>query len=209
MIKINDSYTILGRDLNFIVECSNENREVNPDELEKNSSKRNKYFSTIEGLCSFLTSQDNIDEDNLTKLRNVSDKVLNVYNSFLDIELEKNRKVKIDVDGTWFIIGTYACYRIIKKEYIKESRFTKEENIGKDKFITYGFSPNLYIALKIILSESLLDFLSKEDNSSIEDVECHIDKMVSSINSMVIVDTDETDIDNDEDEEYTDSVEEN
>lgn len=201
MIKINENYTITGRDLNFIIECSNENKEINLDDSEKTASKRNKYFSTVEGVCSFLQGQDNIDENMLNSLKELSDKVVEIYNSFSEMELEKSRKVKIDINGSWFIVGTYACYRIIKKEYIKESRFTKEENIGKDKFITYGFVPNLHIALKIVLSESILEFLSKEDNNNIKDLEEYIDTMVSYINKMTVSDTDDVDIDNDDEDE--------
>lgn len=210
MIKINENYTITGRDLNFIIECSNENKEISLDESEKVASKRNKYFSTVEGVCNFLEKQDSIEEDTLNSLRELSEKIVQVYNNFSEIELEKNRKVKIDINNSWFIVGTYACYRIIKKEYIKESRFTKEENIGKDKFITCGFAPNLHIALKIILSESVLEFLSKEDDNSIKDLKEYIDTMVSYMNKMTIVDTDDVDMDNDdEDEEDFESSDEN
>lgn len=206
MIKINNYYTILGRDLNYIIECSNENKDLGADEVEKVSSKRNKYFSSIESVCSFVAKQDNIEESIIDEFQALKEKVTLIYQNFEGMEVDKSRKIKIDIAGMWFIIGTDSCYRIIKKEYIKESRFTKEENIGKDKFITCGFAPNVYISLKIILGEILLEFLGKEENCTINDLEECIDKAVSDIKNMTILDADDSEIIEDE-EEVSDSNE--
>lgn len=198
MIKINDYYTVLGRDLNYIVECSNENRDLTVDESEKTSGKKNKYFSSIEGVCNFLLKQDNINESALDEFKKLLDSVILIHSDFEKIDIAKHKKVKIGINETWFIVGTYSCYRIIKKEYIKESRFTKEENIGKDKFITYGFAPNIYISLKIILSEIMLEFLSKEDNNTVEDLKEHINRTLEHIKNMDIAEVDESELETDD-----------
>lgn len=205
MIKINEKYTLVGKDLNLIVECIQDSSLENKD-VEKNYMKRNKYFSTYEGLYSFLDKLNLEDNENITKAEYILEKLKNAYEEFKNIDIGTISNKKIEIGDFWYLISESNFYRLVKKEFIKKSRFTKEENIGKDKFITYGFVPNVPVGLKIISNEIIIEFLSRESEDTMDELDKTIDNYLLDVQNLKISDTN-NDIEYIEDEEDSSNIE--
>ena len=186
MIKINQNYTIIGKDLNFIIECVHDTKDLEEQDKEKNSTKKSKYFSTFQGMVDFLCNQEDIDLEDLSGVKNICEKVNKIIDNLKHIDIDKTKSLTFIIGENWQILGSYMFYKIVKKETIQKSRFTKEENIGKDKHVTLGFVPTLYIGLRVILNQIILDGLSNTDYTDLSDLELAVDMFVEDLNSFKI-----------------------
>ena len=191
MLKIDENYRLTGKDLNFVLEYSHEIKEhfnVSSDKIGTSRWQTAGYFSTFTSVKSYLVSKDNVSEENMIAFNSIVDKFNNAMETFKDIVLHKENNVKIIVNNKWYIVGSRMFFRIVKKEQIQKHRFTKEENIGKDKFINMGSVPNIIIALKSIMNEEILELLSSDKEIKYADIEYIIDKLVSDSKSLLIED---------------------
>lgn len=191
MLKIDKNYRLTGKDLNFVLEYSHEIKEhfnVSSDKIGTSRWQTAGYFSAFTSVKSYLVNKNNISEENMIAFNSIVDKFNSAIESFKDIVLHKENNVKIIVNNKWYIVGSRMFFRIVKKEQIQKHRFTKEENIGKDKFINMGSVPNIVIALKSIMNEEILELLSSDNEIKYADIEYIIDKLVSDSKSLLIED---------------------
>lgn len=191
MLTINNNYRLVGKDLNFVLEYNHEIKDhfkVSCDKIGTNRWQTAGYFTTFSSVKSYLVKQDNIPEQEMVLFNSVVDKVNNAVKSFMDIKLHKENNVKIIINDKWYIVGSNMFFRIVKKEQIQKHRFTKEENIGKDKFINIGSVPNISIGLKSILNEELLEILCSDNEITYADIESVVDRILLDSKSLVTED---------------------
>lgn len=192
MIIINENYRIVGKDLNFTVESNQEIKEHFMTSPEKVGTKRWQtigYLSTFGAIINFLLKQEDIQEKDLEDIKAIAEKIDSIIECHKNIDVNKAAHIKAIVNDRWYIVGTDMCYRIIKKEQIQSSRFTKEENVGKDKFISVGFVPNITLGLKTILNEIVLEHTSEKEETPISKLNEIIEEFIQDAENLVIEET--------------------
>lgn len=210
MIKINENYRIVGKDLNFTVESNQEIKEHFMTSPEKVGTKRWQtigYLSTFGAIIKFLLKQEDVKEKDLEDLKTIAEKIDSIVECNKNIDINKAAHIKVIVNDRWYIVGTDMCYRIVKKEQIQSSRFTKEENVGKDKFISVGFVPNITIGLKTILNEIVLEHTSEREETHISKLDEIVERFIQDAESLVIEETSAENSNEDMDLETDDIVE--
>lgn len=205
MILINNDYKIIGKDLNIVVESKQVIKDHNLPNRENVGTSRWQtagYFTNFTSVIDFLAKQDGISEAELEGLSRLTDKVNQAIEDFKNIKVQEDLHLKVALNKDWYMAGTSMFYRTIKREEIQVHRFTKEENVGKDKFINTGAVPNISMGLKSILNECILDFLATGDENSYEELEILIDKIISDSQNLNIeeVSQDSDELENDFDE---------
>lgn len=178
MLTLTKDYRIIGRDLNFVLENKQTIKEhimTNPENIGASKWQVMAYFSTFPAIESYLRNKTNINENELNDFYNLLEEINDVIKSLDNIEVPNIPHMKVVVNKDWYFKGSNMFYKVIKRESIKNHRFTKEENVGKDKFINIGVCPNVHIALKRILNEIILDFLAEKESSTVDDIKILVD----------------------------------
>ena len=191
MLKIDKDCRLTGKDLNFILECKYEIKEqfnVSADKIGTSRWQADGYFTTFRAVKNYLIKENKISEENMVDFNAIIEKFDEAVKKFENITLPKEDNVKIIVNDKWYVVGSRLFFRVVKKEQIQKHRFTKEENIGKDKFINVGFTPNISIALKTILNEEILELVSIEKEISYSDIESIINNIVLNAESLTVED---------------------
>lgn len=187
MIYIDENYRILSKDLNLVIECNQEVKEhfnTNPDKVGTKRWQTIGYFTTFGASVKFLRKEEGVNEDALRKIEEIQTKIEAGLEEYKKIQVDKSKNSKIIVNDKWYIVGTDMIYRMIKKEQIQSSRFTKEENVGKDKFISMGFVPDVVVGLKTILNETILEHLTEKNNSTLEDLMALVDTYIENVKNI-------------------------
>ena len=218
MINLNENYSIIGKDLNIILRSKRSINDAttlseNNDELD-DKFKFGGYFSTISAIYSHIKKTNLLEESEIEEFKNTVENYNEAINSFSGIDslLCATNKLKINVTPNWSVFINGEIFTLIKTEQIKESRFTKEENVGKDKYINYGYPRNLAYSLKSILENIVLDFLSKTEENTLADLNKEISEYLDFVSCLKIDElTDEQGIDDIENEfeEDNEFIEEN
>lgn len=190
MLVLTKDYRLTGRDLNFVLENNQIIKEhfmTNPDNVGTSKWQTVGYFSTFTSVENYLRKKTDINEDTLSDFYNLLDNVNKAIKSFESITIPNMLYMKVVVNKDWHFVGTNMFYRIIKRESIQSHRFTKEENIGKDKFINIGAAPNVHIALKTILNEIILSFLSKKECNTIDDIQSLLESFKRDVENLEFI----------------------
>lgn len=209
MIKITENYRLIGKDLNFTIESNytvKENAMTNPENIGASRWQTIGYFTTFTAIENFVKNKMNVNEEEINNLYDLLDYTNNIIESFKSVEIPKNIHLKVIVNQDWYFIGTNMFYRIIKRESIKNHRFTKEENIGKDKFINIGATPNAYLSLKTILNTILLEYLSSDEYNTIDEIKKVIDSFVADVEKIKFIEVSPNSIDSNVEEEIEDEI---
>lgn len=217
MLTLTKDYRLIGRDLNFVLENNQTIKEhfmTNPENVGASKWQVIAYFSTFSSVESYLREKTDIKEDELIDFYNLLENANKIIKSLENIETPNMPHMKVVVNKDWYFIGTNMFYRIIKRESIQSHRFTKEENIGKDKFINIGASPNVHIALKRILNEIILDFLSEKESKTIDDIKALLETFKRDIENLEFIEitpnnTEDTSYSEEEYDELTEDIESN
>lgn len=173
MLVLTKDYRLIGRDLNFVLENNQIIKEhfmTNPDNIGGSKWQTVGYFSTFSSVENYLKNKTDINDHELSDFYSLIESTNKMIKSFENIKTPNKQHIKVVVNKDWHFIGTSMFYRIIKRESIQSHRFTKEENVGKDKFVNIGVAPNVHIALKTILNETILNFLSEKECKTIDDI---------------------------------------
>jgi len=206
MLTLTKDYRIIGRDLNFVLEHKQTIKEhvmTNPENIGSSKWQVIAYFSTFSAIESYLRNKTNINEDELIDLYKLLEDINDLIQSLENIKVPNMPHMKIVVNKDWYFKGTNMFYRVIKRESITNHRFTKEENVGKDKFINIGVCPNVHIALKRVLNEIILDFLSEKEYSTIDDIKLLLELFKLDIENLTFI---EIIPKNTDDSSYSDEV---
>lgn len=209
MLLLTKDYRLVGRDLNFVLENNQPIKEhfmTNPENVGASKWQVIAYFSTLNPIESYLRNKTNIKEDELIDFYSLLENINEIIGSFESIVIPNMPHMKVILNEDWYFIGTSMFYRIIKRESIQSHRFTKEENVGKDKFINIGATPNIHIALKRVLNEIILDFLSDKDLKTIEDIKTLLETFKKDIRNLKFIEVSPNNTDNASysEEEYDD-----
>lgn len=181
MIIIDNNYKISGKDLNFTVESNNKLEDSNDERWQFAG-----YFATFNGLVNFLKKKEDLKEDTVLNLENIVEKIDYATSFFKEVKLNTQSNVKVLINDNWHIIITDMYSRIVKKEKIKLSRFTNIENVGKDKLVDIGYAPNMFMSLKILLNQLLLEFLSEEKECDLEEIDAIISSLIEDVKNIKI-----------------------
>ena len=189
MILINDNIRIVTRDFNFVIETLTEVQDgfmTNPENVGSTKWVNNGYFSNLSTLLKALVRDFSLTNEEEDKVNNLYQNIDEALKSFDDItiDVDDSMQHKIVVNDKWFLVGCSMIYRMIKKEQIQQSRFTKEENVGKDKFVVNGFVPNISVGLKSILNRTLIDLIDTDANLTFAKVVEAINEFVDNSNNI-------------------------
>lgn len=179
-MNVNENYRLTSRDINFIIEkhqIVQEGINTNPENIGMSRWCTDGYYSSFITAIDALEKKESISSEELASFISIKEKVSDAIEEFAQIEFDEDNYLNVTINGDWSLKGKNSNFQMIHRQIIQEHRFVKKENIGKDKFVSLGFTPNVGMALKTILNMELM-WLISEDNTTLNDVEALIENIV-------------------------------
>lgn len=164
------------------------------------------YYPKVSGLLSCLSRcNDELDEKTLNVINDLKEKIDSLIEGLKKYCVSDDDYYKITIDEDWSAVGRKMNFVVTKRSTIGFHHFVKEENIGKDKFTTYGFFSQPNLILRAVMNEKLLDIAMSEDVFPIEHMNIIVDEFVKNLDNITIEKVDAVDeIEEDDSNDFLD-----
>lgn len=218
MINIDNKIRISSHGLDFFIEKKQKITDHFLAQKENIGTDRwniQGYYSSLPWLCKELIEKYDLDENMISRLTQIKEKIEEAIESFIkyNIDSESQSYYKIIIDEDWSAVGKKMHFIVTQRSTIIEHRFTKQENVGKDKFTTYGHLPQVNLILKAVLNEKIINLASSSEEFDIDDIDVTVDYFIENLENLTIKELNEGEYieenDEDIDEDIDEIIEEN